>query len=487
MTRWMHLKLAHKYSHLQDDVQIHSPGSTTGNHVHDEVQSEDGPEQDNEDGMFEAPPGTNAQPFAGDYFGEYDPAEFDDFDKYTGQQDEDLEGDTIWRKEASWEPPVQPSRRPQTQVEEVDDEVQDVPTDAREQAEKHLRLKTHVVRYPDDRAGAPVNVQRRATSNEQYAAHVEGGASNPYAPFISPLDWAVARWAKMRGPGSTAFTELLRIPGVVEKLGLSYSTAEQLNKIIDSRLSSGRPRFTCREIKVGGEAFDIYYRDVIACIRALFSDPEFSGILIFAPERHYADEDRTIRVYFDMHTGRWWWNTQRELDTIRPGATIVPVIISSDKTQLTLFGSKTAYPVYLTIGNLPKDVRRKPSRRGQILLAYLPSTRLEHVTSAASRRRMLMNLYHACLTHVLRPLRRAGISGIDLFSSDGSMHRGHPLFALHVGDYLEQILSTGTKQGECPKFPVPREEIGDWSEPAHDLRDLDRVLEALSTVDQGYR
>lgn len=57
-----------------------------------------------------------------------------------------------------------------------------------------------------------------------------------------------------------------------------------------------------------------------------------------------------------------------------PGATIVPVLISSDKTRLTGFGGKMAYPVYLTIGNIPKEIRRKPSHRAHILLTYLPCT-----------------------------------------------------------------------------------------------------------------
>ena len=44
------------------------------------------------------------------------------------------------------------------------------------------------------------------------------------------------------------------------------------------------------------------------------------------------------------------------------GATLSPVIISTDKTQLTQFsGNKSAYPVYLTLGNIPRSIRRKPS------------------------------------------------------------------------------------------------------------------------------
>lgn len=131
--------------------------------------------------------------------------------------------------------------------------------------------------------------------------------------------------------------------------------------------------------------FDIYYRDIIECIKALFGDPNFADVLVFVPEHHYADEDETIRLYHEMHTGKWWWNSQKHLDRERPGATIIPVIISLDKTQVTMFRNKTAYPVYMTIGNIPKDIRRKPSRQAHVLLAYLPTTRLEHVTNKAAR------------------------------------------------------------------------------------------------------
>lgn len=93
-------------------------------------------------------------------------------------------------------------------------------------------------------------------------------------------------------------------------LGLSFKNVRELDAIVDKDLSSGRPRFCQREIIVAGEAFEVFYRDVIQCVCALYGDPEFADILVFTPERHYADADHTTRVYFDMHTGRWWWDTQ---------------------------------------------------------------------------------------------------------------------------------------------------------------------------------
>ncbi|KAL0957479.1 hypothetical protein HGRIS_001272 [Hohenbuehelia grisea] len=113
-----------------------------------------------------------------------------------------------------------------------------------------------------------------------------------YAPFASQIDWEIARWAKLRGPGSTALTELLKIPEVPERLGLSFRTADELNKIIDNSLP-GRPRFTRHEILIGSEVCEMFYRDIIACIRSLFGDPDFGAYLVFAPEKHYTDGQKT--------------------------------------------------------------------------------------------------------------------------------------------------------------------------------------------------
>lgn len=57
----------------------------------------------------------------------------------------------------------------------------------------------------------------------------------------------------------------------------------------------------------------MYYRDIIACVKALFGDPKFAPYLVFAPEKHYVDEKKTKRMYHDMLTGKWWWATQVRL------------------------------------------------------------------------------------------------------------------------------------------------------------------------------
>ncbi|KAG9316995.1 hypothetical protein JVU11DRAFT_1175 [Chiua virens] len=84
--------------------------------------------------------------------------------------------------------------------------------------------KTFIDRYPGDAAGHPVSANTTMTppipdANHCYAERLKGQADDsadrsPYWLFTLQLDWEVARWAKMRGPGSTAVSELLNIDGV---------------------------------------------------------------------------------------------------------------------------------------------------------------------------------------------------------------------------------------------------------------------------------
>lgn len=194
----------------------------------------------------------------------------------------------------------------------------------RRDMEEALHRPARTVPFPIGTAGKPLPNREVGVAGYKRFSRLFR-RRNPWAPFQSRIDWAVARWAKLRGPGSNAFTELLKIEGVSrscagympwshilqvpEALGLSYRNSTELNKLIDEHIP-GHPRFRRREIVVGGEAFEVYFRDVIECIRALYGDTEFARYLVFVPEQHYVDDQLTIRLYHDMHTGDWWWDTQ---------------------------------------------------------------------------------------------------------------------------------------------------------------------------------
>jgi hypothetical protein len=188
--------------------------------------------------------------------------------------------------------------------------------------------KNYIIeQFPGDQAGAPLEHINPCQSNfEKYQQQLNNNTE--YAPFTSRVDWEIARWAKIYGPSSNAVNELLKIDGVslsfrrflfnianviiqvVDKLGLSYKNACELNIIIDQRLPN-RPCFQRHDLKIGSETATMYSCDILQCIQALYSNHEFAAQLIHKPERHYQQlGDEKFQVFHDMHTGSWWWEIQ---------------------------------------------------------------------------------------------------------------------------------------------------------------------------------
>ena len=138
--------------------------------------------------------------------------------------------------------------------------------------------------------------------------------------------------------------------------------------------------------------------------------------------------------------------------------------------------------MYLTIGNIPEEICQKPCTHAYVLLAYLPTTKLMHVSNKAQCRWLLGNLYHTCMEKILKPLEAAGKEGIFMTSGDGKKRRNHLIFASFIGNYPEQILTTGAMTGECPTCTVDRNSLGDLREKPG-LCNLDQILKALDTFD----
>ena len=73
----------------------------------------------------------------------------------------------------------------------------------------------------------------------------------------------------------------------------------------------------------------------------------------------------------------WWWTTQFHHPD---STTIIPIICTSDKAQLTNFsGGKSIWSLYMTIGNIPKYIQRERSKNAWICIRLLPIISLDNV------------------------------------------------------------------------------------------------------------
>ncbi|KIY52108.1 hypothetical protein FISHEDRAFT_5445, partial [Fistulina hepatica ATCC 64428] len=281
---------------------------------------------------------------------------------------------------------------------------------------------------------------------------------NSYYLFALKKDWEIARWAIQHGTGKGAFDELLHIPGVTEGLGISFKNTDEMNAMIDTMPNNLREwqekvlRFTDSP----SEEFTMYYRNPVDAIKCLMGDPDLVDHLVYKPTKMFTadpkEDPAATHVYNEMWTGEWWNKVQVDIvDYSNPHNT-------TDKTQLTYFvGGKAVYPVYITLGNIPKSIHRKPSMHACVLVAYLSTDKIPEKLGCSKRdvKSCSHRLFHESMHIVFEPLVEAGKNGVPMTDGQGFTRHVYPLLVAYVADFPEQCLMTCTKHGTCPKCRCP--------------------------------
>ncbi|KAI6026018.1 hypothetical protein EDC04DRAFT_2869309 [Pisolithus marmoratus] len=168
--------------------------------------------------------------------------------------------------------------------------------------------------------------------------------------------------------------------------------------------------------------------------------------MAYVPEHAYADAKGEKHIYDEMWTGDWWWDVQTKLPK---GTVIAPVILSSDKTSLLVFsGDKKAWPVYLTIGNILKDVRCQVSAHAMVLIGYLPVLKLKcfHKKTCSLAG---YQLFHHAMSLVIQPLINARCHSKEMVCANGYLHQVHPILTAYVTNFPEQCLVACNKENKC--------------------------------------
>ncbi|KAI6102035.1 hypothetical protein EDD16DRAFT_1696689 [Pisolithus croceorrhizus] len=269
--------------------------------------------------------------------------------------------------------------------------------------------------------------------------HIFGGSR--YPPFEDHEEWELAQWL-INNVNQRATDEFLNnhtFMKIVDRLPTSPEWRCELvytnGDVKDIRHDQGDDEGHT----IDGEEMELWVCNPVACIRELIGNPAFNGNIAYTPEKVYTDCHGTGRWYDEMWTGNWWWETQHCLPS---GGTVAPVILVSDKTELSHFkGDKNAWPVYLSIRNLSKEVCCQPSCHTSILLGYLPVSKLKSFDC----------LFHYCMRRILQPLVDAGQNGVEMVCTDGQIRRVFPILAAYVGDHPEQCLIAYCAENQCPK------------------------------------
>jgi hypothetical protein len=137
------------------------------------------------------------------------------------------------------------------------------------------------------------------------------------------------------------------------------------------------------------------------------------------------------------------------------------VILATDKTLLTsLAGNQYAYPVYISIGNLSKDIRRKTSERGMLLLGFIPVEEFDDAPNEEERQWLQSDLLHCAMEIIMAPLKKAWEEGVETWCADGHLRRLYPMVASEIADWPEQNAMASTVASGCPSCEQPFEGRG---------------------------
>jgi hypothetical protein len=175
---------------------------------------------------------------AGDVFGDYADYDFG-IDAEVAEEDQDMDEpstdedesdglaetqeeeeialyDALLAEEEQRLEPERPSQCPGIADQESDRDLLNlhVPLRLRGGFEAPLSNRPEIMEFSTGNAGAVYKRNHRHGNQGYHQSVSPADNPNPYGPFSLKLDWEIAHWAKMRGPGSNALTELLSIEGV---------------------------------------------------------------------------------------------------------------------------------------------------------------------------------------------------------------------------------------------------------------------------------
>ncbi|KAI6043361.1 hypothetical protein EDC04DRAFT_2562900, partial [Pisolithus marmoratus] len=202
------------------------------------------------------------------------------------------------------------------------------------------------------------------------------------------------------------------------------------------------------------DSYEVWYHDPCEVIHNILRSPEFADKLDYVPYQEY-DASNNERCWQDFMLGDWAWEQADKIlsdDSTVTGATLVPVILSSDKMTMSVATGQTDYyPLYLSIGNMCNTLHHA-HHDAVVLIGFLamPKMTREHASTLAFHK-FKRQLFHSLLTCILHSLHHTmKVPETVLF---GDNYYWHVIYALaaYIADYEEQVLLSCIVCNWCPK------------------------------------
>ena len=160
------------------------------------------------------------------------------------------------------------------------------------------------------------------------------------------------------------------------------------------------------------------------------------------------------------------------------GETLGLVILGSDKTHLsTTQGDKECHALYMTCGNIKKDVRRKATSHAWLQVAHIPVVKFIDVQMQGL---LVARLYHQCLDIVCEGLKICSRHPQHMADASGMSRLVRTILIAHLADLPEQCVIAAVHTKACPSSMASHDQMGE-ADPAP-IRHADRTLGDIDSL-----
>lgn len=286
----------------------------------------------------------------------------------------------------------------------------------------------------------------------------------------------------------------------------AFRSALKLRDCIDSL--PGGPQWRIEELSIDGydtvAPIKLLWRDGLEALIHLFGNPVFAHHMSFdgkvetvlrqpggEPEIELS-EFSTGKHFAALHVSFYSYSyhcisrptLQAAYTTSIPGATIVGVILASDKTHVTTgTGGLHMHPVFLTISNIVSTVRQKATSHAWICVGFLPIP--VFTVHSETQSILAARLWHRCMDIITATLKEAARIGALAADPLGDVRKIVTPLVIHTGDLPEQQLGAGVSRNSSPVSIATLKSFGDaqGSPPRLGIHTLQTIAKLCQEID----
>lgn len=149
------------------------------------------------------------------------------------------------------------------------------------------------------------------------------------------------------------------------------------------------------------------------------------------------------------------------------------------------------HPVYISLGNIHKNLRRKRDSKAWLLLAKLPTGQFRRTHFGTTKKEnarmpgiLRQRLFHLCMRIVLEPLRTDNHVYRTMVGPDAKLRQCVAVLMAWIADLEEQLMIAGVVNFNCPVCLASWEDLGTLY--CFSCRSEQWTLETLADVRAAY-